>query len=80
MIVSHHMVLGNEPGSSLQSFFQFSLLEINNRNSHLQGWDYSSVIEHLPFMHEALGLTPSKKKKKGKEKRNYDSEGDTGQK
>ena len=46
-----------------QFLFQFQ------SKKHFMCWIYSSVVEHVPGMHEVLGSTPSASSKGGKEKK-----------
>jgi hypothetical protein len=48
--------------------FEISLSYISRHYFKNQRLRYSSLVEHLPTMHKALGLSSSTEKRKGKKK------------
>jgi len=48
------------------------MIKQNNKNTHTQGWGFSSVVERLPRKRKALGSVPSfEKKERKKEKKEH---------
>jgi hypothetical protein len=62
-INSLNMYLSTDPSQT-----QVKQKEHTAKTTESKGWRWSSVVEHLPSMHKSMGLSPSTKNRKEREK------------